>query len=546
MITLSQPLRRCYQIGFATFTKSLLVPCLILLLSSSSGAQQLNKRISFTNNFYEEGDQIIELKDGYVILGTKWDNRGEPRSSAVLRVNEQGDTLWTTVVEMSLDSSIYSQYPTMLLHRDTIYFIVRYFRFRLPDVVVRIYRMELSGRIIDYEDIRFPETNYVTLTGFVGNKDGLYICGVGSLHNKHLPFVYHLSYELEVLDKQWLDINARDEAKILSHSNGGIILIFPALSSKDELVFVRMDKNLNPLRTWRSAHKGGGRNRLRGVVETKDGGYIFAWPKLYKDNETISYSYKAPNAVIKTDSLGNLEWKHIFSYPLVKDRYKIIKHLSATNNGNILVSGYDVFIRMDKGSKSNRHSHVGWMTLLSPQGKIIWEHSVIDTAGVYNGSIYYGTETKDGFAFVGSVLFRVSMSNPLLVDGDIWMLTLDTNGCWNTNCDSFIVIVGDKRSITWKEWTKVKSILSSEKGHTIKLFPNPVASLLNVRILNDPPIHRHCNVRVIDQKGQYQLMQDIQDRITQIDLSSLSTGVYYVLYSENGKLTDAQKIMIHR
>jgi len=126
------------------------------------------------------------------------------------------------------------------------------------------------------------------------------------------------------------------------------------------------------------------------------------------------------------------------------------------------------------------------------------------------------------------------------------------------NCETETVIVGAtsqsysptlngnyKVEITNGSCTEVSSCfavntlnVSSVNTDDFKIFPNPVKNVLTVEL---PPFDQ-AEVRIVTINGQVVLTQTIKENVTDLQLTELSAGVYFVILEVDGKQSNQKLI----
>ena len=80
--------------------------------------------------------------------------------------------------------------------------------------------------------------------------------------------------------------------------------------------------------------------------------------------------------------------------------------------------------------------------------------------------------------------------------------------------------------------------ISSFNTGDFKFFPNPVKSILTVEL---PPFNQ-AEVSIVTINGEVVLTQTLEERATQLELSELSDGVYFVILEVDGQKSNQKLI----
>ena len=188
---------------------------------------------------------------------------------------------------------------------------------------------------------------------------------------------------------------------------------------------------------------------LRSISSTTDGGFILVgWTKSYTTNSTKSDFY-----VVKTDSLGNMEWENHYGnentndsgaiwqtedggYVFVKNGTGLIKIDSGgeiewekdyleNESGDVAQSGV---LCMDKGyALTGRVGNQAFILKADKFGNVIWEQKYSVDNEYSNPTLVAITELKEGgFIAAGSVRLTNPPNN--FKTYDAWMIRTDIHG----------------------------------------------------------------------------------------------------------------------
>jgi hypothetical protein len=93
-----------------------------------------------------------------------------------------------------------------------------------------------------------------------------------------------------------------------------------------------------------------------------------------------------------------------------------------------------------------------------------------------------------------------------------------------------------------RSFTGVESLGLSFNSR-ISIFPNPSTEKITVNILNEKALVDQWEIRLSNLEGKNLLLQQFQNNQIQLDLSTISTGVYFLNIFRNGEYTESHKIM---
>jgi hypothetical protein len=188
---------------------------------------------------------------------------------------------------------------------------------------------------------------------------------------------------------------------------------------------VKLDANGNM--EWEKTYGGTGNEFISSILETSDGGYIFAASTLSNDGDVSNSYINWDYWIVKIDSIGNIVWEKSYGGSSVD----ITGDIKLTVDGGFIVVGYtesnDGNVSINKGNSDY------WIIKIDSVGNLLWEKSY----GGSNGEVAYAViQTNDlGYMVVGE-----STSN----DGDVssnyggrdyWVVKLDSLGnlLWEKN-----------------------------------------------------------------------------------------------------------------
>jgi len=285
------------------------------------------------------------------------------------------------------------------------------------------------------------------------------------------------------------------------------------------------------------------------IAVTPDSGFIIGG-YTYR----YGYNYTRNALVIKTDSLGNVQWQKEFGGPfddglavvnVAKDgnfivgfayataqpypmepsfcRFNLIKFnpsgsvildkkygisrsasgltfVNVLNNGNIIAVGY--------GDEPPNHSKQNGMILcVNHNGDSIWmrDYERVNNSGSAN-ILYHIQPTSDkGLITSGYVFGAFEPPN----GRNFWLVKLDSMGCLEPNCDGTIIIDPYQKN----------------NEYILKVFPNPAKDKSNISLQGFKTLSG-LTLSIYNIQGQLLLQQTLQNNNLEIDISGLEAGVY--------------------
>ena len=230
---------------------------------------------------------------------------------------------------------------------------------------------------------------------------------------------------------------------VVQTSDGGYMLAgtiysFPNPPTGTHSLLVKTDSSGNM--QWNGTYAGGGNDEdyVRSVVQTSDGGYVFAG---YTRGPPYP-SFDFYPWLVKTDSAGNVVWNKIYTSLGQSDIYSMVK----TSEGGFALAG-DMLVKTDSSGNilwSKTYGASGdvaysvvqtsdggyalagsdfWKT--DSSGNLQWSKPLDDPEAIQANSVI---QTSDGgYAYAGD-------KGSLQVGNDIFMVKTDSNG--NTEWDN--------------------------------------------------------------------------------------------------------------
>ena len=179
---------------------------------------------------------------------------------------------------------------------------------------------------------------------------------------------------------------------------------------------------------WRkSFDKGYSVSTIGGPLEMDNGDLVIVWLKDYRDTLWQLKAYEWPPTVYRLDKNGNIIWKHVFeTFP--NWQWKVINKIFKTKDGNLIGVGY--YEKIDEVP-----DRIAWAFKMDGDGNLIWEKSYYDDN--YRGNCWFTNLTlddDDNLLISGQITGKI---NNFGYDDDVvcWALQLDSNGCFNKDCD---------------------------------------------------------------------------------------------------------------
>jgi hypothetical protein len=253
-----------------------------------------------------------------------------------------------------------------------------------------------------------------------------------------------------------------------------------------------------------------------------DEGCVTAWVDDTLDNMAISRYDRDGKKLWQTTFPDNK-----FTFP---DKYIMRYEFSAMTigqDGNILITGY-------VQSKDFRQE-VFVMKIETNTGKLLWRRIYSkdnnDTWIDYPRGI---VSTPDGRIAIGSYREDITAANK---NAQNWLLVMDSLGCSVPNCEDSLINVM-KLGVGNQDIGSIRQIF-------FKVGPNPAADFANCYFFDAVTTHQ-AQLAVYDATGRKLITKNLQsgEHFARVDLSQLTSGKYYICYSEKGRLKQSESVVV--
>lgn len=206
--------------------------------------------------------------------------------------------------------------------------------------------------------------------------------------------------------------------KILSTK---IIYLFSLL-----FLFAEISFSQAPAIEWQNTIGGSAIDYLYSMQETDDHGYILggcSYSVVSGDKTEISHAMDY--WVVKTDSIGNIEWQNSIGGGSID----YLMSIDQTSDGGYILGGYSISgIGFDKTEADIGSTYDYWIVKINSVGNIQWQNTIGGTGQDYLQSI---EQTNDGGYIIGgwsSSGLTGDKTEGLLGEYDYWVVKLDAFG----------------------------------------------------------------------------------------------------------------------
>lgn len=513
--------------------KYLLATWLLLSCLIPANCQELSLNYHVTDLRVDQASQIIRLSDGYLMLCryTCPDFPSPATCLALIKLDDDFAVVWAHTYNGSpweeLDPSSTN---SLVVTNDTIYVANHILIGNHKDL--RLMAFDIEGYLLYQQDIEMPQGSQIDLAGMYLSGENLAVYGSIRRQQDDKIFVKLINKNFTLLTEgEYGDPSIN---KLFSYAipqpSGEHLLAYSESSTAihNSMIIHRLDANLTSVYTETVFDDYEDFVYHTTVVEsTLDDGFLLGW---MKDLTTPSWSDTFPYAlaVYKFDTLLNLEWEYVSA-----DLFQRMLHeLIELPSGNILGVGLTHhFTRLSTDGRL----FDGFCFLLSPTGEVLWERSIKDARNTIHGSFIGGLQHDDKFVLVGGLDKFNPLEEPFLNDPDIWLVTLDENGCWNGNCNDVIEILNDTLSVNTRTFEPPSVSLTA--------YPNPVQNTLTIETDRSVDLPSSL-IEVVDVSGKIVFSHQPRALKCTLNLAGLPQGSYWVRQRIDGAYTLPKKIII--
>lgn len=398
---------------------------------------------------------------------------------------------------------------------------------------VRMLCYSTEGDSLYHRDFSFSYTKQFFLRG-AGLYGDEYIL-FGEIETEEGKFAFLWRFDLAfnlIAQHQYGDPDGvKNVVNLVSSKQGGYLLVYEEdlKGVFDQAVINRLDADFQVVDSFIGFPQE--RRGVYGlnVMETIDKGYLLSWQK----DVTLIYlhdTFPYPPAIYKLDSTFQFEWEVFFASKEVKELSKTFTHL---NGGLVGVGVSDYWYHHD-----NITPYPGpnaWFFRLEEDGSVLWERALIDTSNAYGGRIWDGTMDEEGFILVGDLFTWNPTGVPFLDDPDVWLLTLDLDGCWNGDCGDYIVINTDTT-------TAIHPPVGDELPG-LHIYPNPTRAMVTLEWPEHAPSANRL-VRIFDLTGNLVMEQKLYAPRSILSIQGYPPGTYFLQHIVDGAIIEVRSVIL--
>lgn len=468
----------------------------------------------------ETGINVLEWNDRYFISSIGLCNNLSSECGSLVEINSSGDVLWKKQLQW-LDPN----QETSTIVNDKIY-LAGQDPFGLDSLFIYVSSIDgdsLSTFIIPKPDL----VEDIYLISMIHYGDHLVLCGNVELEsNDAIPgYIAWLNLDgtldtFRFIEKSLL-WNSMKQFAI--DPDGFLTLHYHSLDSDTSFNFdpfyhgiLKFNENKQEVWHWQSPGFSFGITEGHNFALQSDGTMIY---------KTAKDGVDAPS-LIRVFSNGSFEWLYDFDEDLSYD-YTILDVAIASNDDILLCGSYTSLI--------SDIIEIGFVGRLDKDGNPIWFKQFI--TGYYDEDIdfswsgemvwssLFGLSETDNGNIIATGRSQRWFEDPELegrLDSDLWILSLDENGCVEEGCD---------------DWQVVSSIIDIEsKMEEIVLYPNPSNNLIH--LIFKTPLNELCQISILNSMGQVIQIESMIQGLSQhsINVADIPNGLYFVkILSKNNE-----------
>lgn len=171
---------------------------------------------------------------------------------------------------------------------------------------------------------------------------------------------------------------------------------------------------------WQHCYGGGGEDVAMDIKATDDGGYVFCGRSNSNDGDASGGQGNLDYWVVKIDATGTIEWQKMMGGTAV-DR---AEYIEPTTDGGYIITGYTSSSDGDiTGFQGNEDI---WVVKLSSTGTLEWQKSLGGTG--YDESFCIKQTVEGGFILAGLITSADGDVSGYHGGGDAWVVKLSATG----------------------------------------------------------------------------------------------------------------------
>jgi hypothetical protein len=400
-----------------------LFSCLIFLFFSLLTCLTVNAQEYWSRRFDLEtgndyGTTGVVLEDGIVIPSKSFCENNTRECTGLLKIDYEGNLSWRTVIYDTLD---FEHYDAIGVRNDTIFMNTSYI-FEEDGSDFIILEFDAQGNAIGQFNYNYPfAPSFRTTRELLVDHDRIY---VSFAYRDTMDFKYR--EKIRAYDASWnqlWEVLPSSYYNQISHMNmeatadtGMVVIVASYSPGKIRSSIVRLDKNGQEQWVTHFPYSFGSYGDYVTIAPHPDGSYFGTWQIDYWESGILNAS---PDLAFKLNATGQFVWQKIVN------KAQNFWDIFITQNGDVIGCGYSRTEVPDEEQITT-----GYVDRMNTDGETIWERRYVDsTNAALWGNFDFGLELPNGdLIFGGSILDTSSNGS------DVWVVRVDSNGCFTPNC----------------------------------------------------------------------------------------------------------------
>jgi len=466
----------------------------------------------------ENGWVLIEIHSGYIMLSAA-DCLGNSDYTCCMisKLDNNGDVVW---------SNIYPFRPTvsnMVVHNDKIYASGHTNGVNSQFV---LYCIDSLGNVLWNKQYGNPsvEDEFPRLALWM---DNLVLCGAQdrNINNRPAPIMYFVVTDMDgnPLNEFYYgdDNESMLSQKLETDNQGNLIASFkycPDTCFLDLKAGVSLFDMLGNV-TWEVDLPFSYDCWSCVPSQVNNGIIAISW---CIDNLNIPNHDLTPPAIFLTDMSGNVLDTVVFQNQTLKE----IRNMESVWESGLVGCGHEYpnYINLSNPKL------FGWLFRIDENREVLWERSYIDST--YQGRTFglqHVIPTSDG-GYIATGTITNYMTG--VWESHNWLLKLDSLGCLEPGCGNINYITNTEEVVFLK-------------GKDIKIYPNPASDYVQVEFPKDFDIGQNVYAVLVSNTGSISRQEKINASQSQLDLSGITSGVYYLMIRRGNEIVGSKRIIVH-
>jgi len=514
-------------------TKMRLGLLIILIAGTFNGFTQeyFNERFGFSNSLAPDGAlNAIEVNNGYVLNGKTEVELTQSKSTlGMIKFSLEGEILWEKTWGDTISHWWYSGRGSLINHLNAYYTIGSKTTFyeteNHSETLLIKYNDDFDTLWTAYYGKKqFPYDSSYIARNFTGIENGFVVVGTLELNYRANHEVYLLKMDslgnvLWEHNYQKNGFHTQGMSIINTSDNGFAIGAYRWVTGPygvpiGDPIVIKTD-SLGNLE-W-ELNLGGQYQDGTAILCQSDDGNIFATSRF--DTDSIhELLYDSRVQLAKIDNLGNILWNYLYGDNV---SFQKVQNIRTVSKNGVIISG------------SHWHptpNEMGFMLRVDSLGDSLWYRQYAILNGPDSRNILYDAiPTSDG-GFLGAG--GCSPIPPDTGNQDAWVIKIDSMGCTSIS-DCW---VGEPE---WK-W------ITTEGGNKIKIYPNPANTWFEVEIKTNNKKDNNLIIKVFDLYGC--LIEEMEipkgQNSTRLYVSDWNKGVYLIRVKDNNVVVGSGKVIV--